>query len=153
MCDSRPSKQLSEPDLKQVARLVGKYGRDAIMDAAQTILPRKRGRPAQHNDPGADLYDIAWFLQVYEERHRLAGSKRPLGRALNDLYRVIGDPTRRHERGFYKRWCDTQLRKIRGDQRQGRDSVRQLVEDQHEEGKRWQAAFGRRRHRRITGGE
>jgi hypothetical protein len=137
--------QLSGRDLKLVARLVGKYGRGAVVKAAQTTLPSKRGRPAQDDDP----YDIAWFLHEYEERHRLAGSKRPLQDALNDLYDVIGDPARRGEPGFYKRWCDTQLRKIRSDQKQRRGSVRQFLEWQHEEDKRLAAQDNRRRRRLL----
>ena len=80
--------QLSASDGKELARLIGKYGRKTIVEAAKQIPLRSRGRPRQffHRE---DIQLAAWFQKRVEE-YRRAGKPKPYVQTEIDLYENSG---------------------------------------------------------------
>lgn len=136
----KPSAKNLEPrDRRELARLLGKYGRETIVavanDAKALPLPRKRGRPRGSVDPSKDAAEIAEFIWRYANIHRASGSKKPVYEALMDLYEVTENWRERPK--DLETWCRTILRKRR--------AVRRTVEAYLEHAK---ATAGR-----VSGGD
>jgi hypothetical protein len=99
---------LSPHDKKELARFVRKYGRRAIVHAAQTIpLPEKRGRRLRGPEFYEKAENIAECIIVWTEEHRTAGSKTPVEDALRDLYDVMVDQKTQDVKGHFARWKRT----------------------------------------------
>jgi hypothetical protein len=78
--------ELSEPDLKELARLVRKYGSEPLAAAAKTIVPRSPGRPSRGLLPCYERMHLTDWIEETAEEHRQAGSRKPYTDAEIDLY-------------------------------------------------------------------
>jgi hypothetical protein len=79
---------LSASDTKELARLVRKYGRQAVAAAAQEVPLRGKGRPSRGLLPYYEGMHVADWIEEQAEEHRLAGHRAPYKRAVNDLYEL-----------------------------------------------------------------
>src|SRR4051812_35416483 len=77
-------KELSEKDRKQLARLVGKYGRTTLVAAVRRIRPPSRGR--RRGSFQQELYELADEIERRTQDHKEAGQARPQYRATSDLF-------------------------------------------------------------------
>jgi len=73
-------------DTKELARLVRKYGRDAVAAAAQGVPLRGRGRPSRGLLPVYEMMHLADRIEELAEEHRQAGSRKPYTDAEIDYY-------------------------------------------------------------------
>jgi hypothetical protein len=96
---------LSERDQRALARLVRKYGQDAVMQAVEKALPKRgRGRPSRGNLPFFEDAHLAdWFNDCVEE-HRQRGSRSPIKDAEHDLYEIMMPEEQRREPGRFVKW-------------------------------------------------
>jgi hypothetical protein len=87
-----PEPLFSQAEEKALARLVAKFGRETVADAAMQVpLPRGRGRPALSRHKSLEEADsLLWFIDKYTEEARQDGSKHPVTDALNVACEVTG---------------------------------------------------------------
>ena len=86
-------KELSPSDEKELARLVGTYGRDFIVAAAKRVRPRRAGRSKSFWDrpdlvPPSDWnrWEQAAWIEERTEELRAAGQTLPLQRSMAELF-------------------------------------------------------------------
>jgi hypothetical protein len=118
------TRKLSVTDAMLLARLVKKYGREMIAAATRQVpLPRGRGRPSVPYR----VLERAWladWIDRWAERHRLAGSRKPLYDAATDLYDECYEGVGREDRPDTTKFVDAILRQAL----RGRRDLQQLRE-------------------------
>jgi hypothetical protein len=82
------SNVLSAKDQKLVARLIRKYGREAVLAAVKAIPESRRGRPSRGNLPIYEAVHLAQWFEEEVEEHRERGSKHPIRDAEIALYEM-----------------------------------------------------------------
>jgi hypothetical protein len=99
----------SETDKKKLERLIVKYGRKAVGEAADVIdsgrglFPRERrqrGRPSTFRD---DRHIADWIYEVAEE-YRQAGSQKAVDDAYRELYEMETDRSEQVGNDHYSKW-------------------------------------------------
>jgi hypothetical protein len=111
--------------MKDLARLVRKYGRDVIGGAAKTVSVRGPGRPSRDNLPFFERMHLADWIEEQAEEYRQAGSRKPYRQAEIDLYELMYDDDAK-SRDFEK----FQKTKKKARQR-GRQHWRELAQQVH----------------------
>lgn len=86
--------ELTASDIKELARLVRKYGRKGVAAAAGKVSLRGPGRPSRGPLPYYERMHLADWIEEAREEHRLAGHRAPYKRAVNDLYELLYGSTR-----------------------------------------------------------
>jgi hypothetical protein len=81
--------ELSASDTKELARLVRKYGQEAVAAAVQKTPLRGPGRPSRGLLPYYERMHLADWIEEAAEEHRLEGHRAPYKRAVNDLYELL----------------------------------------------------------------
>ena len=82
---------LSAADNKALGRLVRRYGREAVIAAAETISPRGPGRPPRGHLPYHERMHLAQWIEEQAEEHRQKKSCKPYTEAEIDLYNLLYD--------------------------------------------------------------
>jgi hypothetical protein len=116
---------LSSSDEKELARLVGKYSREAIAAALPNVAPRKAGRPSRGLLPYYERMHEADWIEEQADEHRKAGSRKPYADAEIDLYEMLYDGE--ETRPDFERWRRT-LKKRRHRGRQELNEWRQHLQ-------------------------
>ena len=80
--------ELSASDRSALARLVRKYGRDAVVAAAQKVPLRGPGRPSRGLLPYYERLHLTDWIETVADEHRRAGSKQPYKDAELDMYEL-----------------------------------------------------------------
>jgi hypothetical protein len=84
-----PEPGLTAADTKELARLVRKYGRDVVADAARKVTLRGPGRPSRSDLPYYERMHLADWIEEYAEEYRQAGHRAPLKQAKLDVYEML----------------------------------------------------------------
>lgn len=79
---------MSDADVKALGRLVRKYGRKAVVEAAKRVPTRGRGRgrPSTLKIDDDDDYSIAFYVDMGAAEYAEAGHAAPVRAAMADLY-------------------------------------------------------------------
>jgi hypothetical protein len=100
-------------DRNALVRLVHKFGKKAVIAAADQVSPKRgRGRPSRGDLPVLELIFLAQWFEEEEERQLQRGSKTPIKDAEHALYDLIFDPEQQRETGHFDRW-QKQIKKKR----------------------------------------
>jgi len=104
-------KAFSERDLKELSRLVGKYGRKRVAAKLKTIpLPAGRGRPRKSPEELSELTefneDMAEAVFTWANEYDEAGRTNPVELAFIDLYELL------QPKQSYRTWRKTTDRKL-----------------------------------------
>jgi hypothetical protein len=99
-----PKGELSEPDRRELARLVGKYGRDIIRARANDVPLRGPGRPAEGTGPLRKAVDLVFCFEDLVDQHRKAGSRKPIADAEHELFEFEFSKEQQRQPGLFQRW-------------------------------------------------
>jgi hypothetical protein len=119
---TQPAPSLSASDKKELARLVRKYGRRAVVEAAQKVALRGPGRPSRGFLPHYENMHLADWIEEQAEEHRQAGSRKPYTDAEIDLYDLQFSGEKKPP--DFQKWQKT----IKKRRLQGRRELRQLLQ-------------------------
>jgi hypothetical protein len=95
---------LAKQDLKELARLVRKYGRSRIIAVAKNVSPSKLGRPTRGLLPYFEQIHLAQTIDEWAEEHRSRGSRKPITDAENELYEMSVEEELKKQPGHYVKW-------------------------------------------------
>lgn len=94
----------SKDDLKALRRLVRKFGRNAVCDAALSVRLPRGGRPRRGDLPLYEAMHLAGWVEEREAEYKEQGLRAPLKRAFNDAYEMTyGDDPDRPDPGKFAR--------------------------------------------------
>ena len=95
----------SKDDLKDLRRLVRRFGRNAVCDAAIAVrLTETGGRPPRGDIPLYEAMHLASWVEEQVAEYKEQGLRAPLKRAINDAYDMIyGDDPDRPDPGKFAR--------------------------------------------------
>jgi hypothetical protein len=104
---------ISNKDRKQIARLVGKHGREIVLAAVTASPePRSRGRPSRGNLPIYEAVHLAQWFEEEVEEHRGRGSAHPIRDAEIALYDIEKG---REPDDLFEAWrLNTKKKRLRG---------------------------------------
>ena len=119
---------LTPDDTKKLARLVRKYGRRMIAEAAQKVRTKGPGRPYF---PFERAHFAEWFEEV-EAEYREAGSKQPFIEAAFLLYEWEIDEAERREPGRFERFLAT----VKNKRKRGKKDLA-LLRELHQRREDW----------------
>jgi hypothetical protein len=107
--------ELSEPDRRELARLVGKYGRDIIAARANDVPLRGPGRPSAGSRSLREALDLAYCFEDLIEQHRRAGSRKPIADAERELFQFECSEEQQRQPGRFERWrSNIKKKRLRG---------------------------------------
>jgi hypothetical protein len=113
-----PKGELSEPDRRELARLVGKYGRDIISARANDVPLRGPGRPAEGTGPLREAVDLVFCFEDLVDQHRKAGSRAPIADAELELFEFEFSKDKQRQPGLFQRWQKNIKKKLLRGQRE-----------------------------------
>jgi hypothetical protein len=85
---AKSRQELSSSDARELARLVGKYGREAVVAVARAVVPRGPGRPSRGLLPYYERMALTDWIETVADEYRRAGSVQPYKDAELDLYEL-----------------------------------------------------------------
>jgi hypothetical protein len=95
---------LSPRDLQALARLVERYGADAVIAAVPVARKRSRGRPSRGRLPRYEAIHFTQWIEDRIEEHREAGETAPVKLAYLDAFEMkYGVQAPEDFETFYKR--------------------------------------------------
>jgi hypothetical protein len=84
-----PEQEISDGDRRQIARLIGKYGKENVLAAVRANTgPRHRGRPSKGHLPIYEAIHLAQWFEEEAAEFREQGSKHPIRDAEIALYEM-----------------------------------------------------------------
>jgi hypothetical protein len=81
--------KLSESDTRALARLVRKYGPEAVIAEATMVSPRRPGRPSRGSLPYEERMNPADWFEDRVSDYRENGSRKPIMEAEIELYELM----------------------------------------------------------------
>jgi hypothetical protein len=126
---------LSDRHQCTLARLVYRYGPDAVSAAVAKVPPKRpRGRPPRGNLPQYENAHLAQCIDELAEEFRQHKSRTPIGDAEHALYEMIFTKEQQREDGHFVRW-QKNIKKKRLDGRRTNDLAMAIAADFRRGGK------------------
>jgi hypothetical protein len=94
-----PKPKWSAADDKVLSRLVGRYGRGAVIARVKTVRPRRRGPP-----PDPAKWKMLTTIEEYEEDFRAAGRPAPFQAAVRKLFEETYPKKRRDNVDLFQKF-------------------------------------------------
>lgn len=106
------ARDISDPDWRQIARLIKKYGRHAVVAAVEECpMPNPKGRPSRGSLPAFECIHLAQSFESSVEYHREQGSKHPVRDAEIELFEISHETTAEKAGSAFESWRLTTKKK------------------------------------------